>query len=139
MEKDIISIDSNKAVLQIFTRGAGCPKKISCLSDCCCTLMQGLVQQLDLYAKLVGHEGCVNTVEFNSTGEVLVSGSDDKQVIVWDWASKRKIFAYPSGHLENIFQTKIMPFSDDRVIVTSAADGQVILALGEATRYLIFL
>lgn len=101
--------------------------------------MQGLVQQLDLYAKLVGHEGCVNTVEFNSTGEVLVSGSDDKQVIVWDWASKRKIFAYPSGHLENIFQTKIMPFSDDRVIVTSAADGQVILALGEATRYLIFL
>lgn len=86
---------------------------------------QGLVQQLDLYAKLIGHEGCVNTVEFNSTGEILVSGSDDKQVIFWDWASKSKTLSYPSGHLENIFQTKIMPFSDDRIIVTSAADGQV--------------
>ncbi|KAL2925071.1 WD and tetratricopeptide repeats protein 1, partial [Bienertia sinuspersici] len=86
----------------------------------------GLVQQIDLYVKLIGHEGCVNTVEFNSTGDKLVSGSDDRQVIFWDWASKRKTFAYPSGHLENIFQTKIMPFSDDRIIVTSAADGQVI-------------
>lgn len=94
----------------------------------CCILMQGLVQQLDLYAKLVGHEGCVNTVEFNSTGKMLVSGSDDKQVIFWDWASKKRTFTYSSGHLENIFQTKIMPFSDDRIIVTSAADGQVILA-----------
>ncbi|CAO2812883.1 unnamed protein product [Amaranthus hypochondriacus] len=86
---------------------------------------QGLVQQLDLYGKLVGHKGCVNTVEFNSTGKVLVSGSDDRQVIFWNWASKKKIFTYSSGHLENIFQTKIMPFSDDRVIVTSAQDGQV--------------
>ena len=82
-----------------------------------------------MYGKLVGHKGCVNTVEFNSTGKVLISGSDDRQVIFWNWASKKKIFTYSSGHLENIFQTKIMPFSDDRVIVTSAQDGQVLLTL----------
>ncbi|XP_060668218.1 uncharacterized protein LOC107411284 [Ziziphus jujuba] len=84
-----------------------------------------LVERLDLYGKLNGHKGCVNTVEFNSTGELLVSGSDDKQVILWDWATKTRRLLYPSGHYDNIFQARIMPFTDDRKIVTSAADGQV--------------
>ncbi|XP_023754037.1 uncharacterized protein LOC111902439 isoform X4 [Lactuca sativa] len=30
-----------------------------------------------------------------------------------------------AGHVDNIFQARIMPFTDDRTIVTSAADGQV--------------
>ncbi|KAF8395010.1 hypothetical protein HHK36_018949 [Tetracentron sinense] len=88
-----------------------------------------IVKRIDLYGKLDGHEGCVNAVQFNSTGDLLVSGSDDRQVIFWNWAAKNKIFSYPSGHLDNIFQTRIMPFTDDRKIVTSAADGQVRLGL----------
>ncbi|XP_077216989.1 transducin/WD40 repeat-like superfamily protein [Tasmannia lanceolata] len=84
-----------------------------------------LVKRLDLYVKLQGHDGCVNTVHFNPTGDLLISGSDDKQVIVWNWNGKSKKYAYPSGHLDNIFQARIMPFTDDRIIVTSAADGQV--------------
>lgn len=84
-----------------------------------------VVKQLDLSGKLKGHRGCVNTISFNSTGNILVSGSDDKQVILWDWATKVSKLSYPSGHLDNIFQAKFMPFSDDRKIVTSSADGQV--------------
>ncbi|KAK9280058.1 hypothetical protein L1049_013743 [Liquidambar formosana] len=84
-----------------------------------------LVECIGLYGKLSGHAGCVNTVEFNSTGDLLVSGSDDRQVIFWDWTNKTKKFSYPSGHLDNIFQTRIMPFTDDRKIVTSSGDGQV--------------
>lgn len=80
---------------------------------------------MNLYGKLNGHEGCVNAVEFNSTGDLLVSGSDDRQVMFWNWASKTKLLAYPSGHSDNIFQTKIMPFTDDSRIVTSAGDGHV--------------
>lgn len=87
--------------------------------------MQVLVKNLNLYAKLEGHEGCVNAVEFNSTGDVIVSGSDDRQVMFWNWESKSKLFDYHSGHQDNIFQTKIMPFTDDSRIVTSAGDGQV--------------
>jgi WD40 repeat protein len=83
------------------------------------------VRKLNLYAKLEGHEGCVNAVEFNSTGDVIVSGSDDRQVMFWNWESKTKLFDYPSGHDDNIFQTKIMPLTDDSRIVTSAGDGQV--------------
>lgn len=87
--------------------------------------MQVLVKQLNLYGKLNGHRGCVNDLEFNSTGDLLVSGSDDKEVIFWNWATKTKLFSYASGHLENIFQTRIMPFTDDRRIVTSSRDGKV--------------
>ncbi|KAL2486626.1 Transducin/WD40 repeat-like superfamily protein [Abeliophyllum distichum] len=90
---------------------------------------QTLVKQMDLYGKLNGHQGCVNTVEFNSTGDLLVSGSDDKQIMFWDWAAQKLKFSYPSGHLDNIFQARIMPFTDDRKIVTSSADCQV--RLGE--------
>lgn len=87
--------------------------------------MQVLVKQLNLYGKLNGHRGCVNDLEFNSTGDLLVSGSDDKQVIFWNWETKTERFSYASGHLENIFQTRIMPFTDDRRIVTSSRDGKV--------------
>ncbi|CAI8592506.1 unnamed protein product [Vicia faba] len=90
---------------------------------------QVLVKSLNLYAKLEGHEGCVNAVEFNSTGDVIVSGSDDRQIMFWNWESKSKVFDYISGHEDNVFQTKIMPFSDDSRIVTSAGDGQVRLGL----------
>ena len=85
------------------------------------------MKRITLYGKLNGHKECVNTVEFNSTGDVLVSGSDDKHVIFWDWAAKSKTFSYSSGHLDNIFQARIMPFTDDRKVVTSSCDGQVSL------------
>ncbi|KAF8397628.1 hypothetical protein HHK36_016548 [Tetracentron sinense] len=86
---------------------------------------EAIVKRICLYGKLDGHEGCVNAVEFNSTGDLLVSGSDDRQVIFWNWTDKIKKFSYPSGHLDNIFQTCIMPFTDDRKLVTSGGDGQV--------------
>lgn len=85
------------------------------------------MKQIDLYKKLEGHHGCVNTVEFNSAGDVLVSGSDDKRVLFWNWATGSELFSYFSGHHDNIFQAKIMPFTDDQRIVTSSADGQVCL------------
>lgn len=85
------------------------------------------MKKLDLYGKLNGHEGCVNAVEFNSTGDVLVSGSDDRQIMLWNWLSGSRKLSYPSGHCENVFQTKFIPFTDDRTIITSGADGQVIL------------
>lgn len=88
-------------------------------------LVQVLMKRINLCGKLHGHKGCVNAVEFNSTGDFLVSGSDDKLVIFWDWKDRREKFSYLSGHLDNIFQTRIMPFTDDRKIITSSADGQV--------------
>ncbi|KAF7144345.1 hypothetical protein RHSIM_Rhsim05G0052400 [Rhododendron simsii] len=86
---------------------------------------EDLVLRLDILKKLEKHRGCVNTVSFNAEGNILVSGSDDRSVILWDWESGRVTLSFDSGHNNNIFQAKIMPYTEDRSIVTCAADGQV--------------
>ncbi|XP_050369220.1 uncharacterized protein LOC126787365 [Argentina anserina] len=90
---------------------------------------QEIVKQIDLYAELEGHNDRVCSMEFNSSGELLVSGSFDNQVIFWNWETKTKRFSYDPGHLEEVNQAKIMPFTNDRRIVTACEDGQV--RLGE--------
>lgn len=45
----------------------------------------GLVERLELQRLLVQHHGCVNTVSFTPDGRKLISGSDDRQIIFWDW------------------------------------------------------
>ncbi|XP_068320199.1 uncharacterized protein [Pyrus communis] len=86
---------------------------------------EDLVLRLEIYRKLEKHKGCVNTVSFNADGDILVSGSDDRRVILWSWETGKAQLSFHSGHNNNIFQAKIMPYTDDRTIVTCAADGQV--------------
>ncbi|KAK4440786.1 DDB1- and CUL4-associated factor 8 [Sesamum alatum] len=118
--------NSDNGLLEFFKREMGfCSPRIFSRRM---SASETLIKQIDLYGKLTGHQGCVNTVEFNSTGELLVSGSDDRQIMLWDWAARKLKFSYPSGHLDNIFQARIMPFTDDRKIVTSSADCQVRLS-----------
>ena len=93
---------------------------------CCYFLFQDLVLHFDIHRKLAKHRGCVNTVSFNTDGDILVSGSDDRRIILWDWESGHVKLSFESGHMNNVFQAKFMPYTDDRSIVTCAADGQVI-------------
>jgi len=85
-----------------------------------------LVRRLKLGSKLVGHEGCVNCLGFNMSGTRLVSGSDDLQCIVWDWARGKKMTRFHTGHKANVFQAKFLP--GDLLISTCSRDGQVRLA-----------
>ena len=66
----------------------------------------GLVKRLSLHNKLEHHEGCVNTLHFNMSGDLLASGSDDLDIVIWDWAKGKKKIAYESGHTSNVFQVK---------------------------------
>jgi WD40 repeat protein len=44
------------------------------------------VQRMELNQRLEGHNGCVNTVSFDTeAGNILISGSDDLQIVLWDW------------------------------------------------------
>ncbi len=45
------------------------------------------LHRLKLDRLLDGHAGCVNTVHFNPSGDLLLSGSDDLKVIIWDWST----------------------------------------------------
>lgn len=88
----------------------------------------GLVKRLALAHKLHGHAGCVNALHFNSSGSLLASGSDDLDIILWDWASKKARVKIPSGHRANVFQSKFLPLQGDCDIVSCSRDGKVIKA-----------
>ena len=62
------------------------------------------VKRLELMYKLDEHHGCVNAVSFNQSGTLLASGSDDKKVIIWNWAVGKSLVTYNSGHTSNVFQ-----------------------------------
>ncbi|KAG6572132.1 DDB1- and CUL4-associated factor 8 [Cucurbita argyrosperma subsp. argyrosperma] len=115
--------DSSKAVVNFLKREVGeistrsFANRLGALED--------FVLRLGLLRKLERHKGCVNTVSFNAAGDVLVSGSDDRRVILWNWEAGKVKISFQSGHNNNVFQAKFMPYTDDRSIVTCAADGQV--------------
>ncbi|XP_061189141.1 DDB1- and CUL4-associated factor 8-like [Saccostrea echinata] len=87
-----------------------------------------MVQRFKLQYKMEYHDGCVNALSFNRIGTLLASGSDDLNVILWNWIKKRPSLVYDSGHRGNVFQAKFMPFSGDCHVVSCARDGQVRLA-----------
>ncbi len=49
-----------------------------------------------------GHEGCVNTLNYNPSGSLLASGSDDRTVILWREDGSMASRLRP-GHLANVF------------------------------------
>ncbi|XP_033757845.1 DDB1- and CUL4-associated factor 8-like [Pecten maximus] len=87
-----------------------------------------MVQRFDLQYKMEYHEGCVNALHFNRIGTLLASGSDDLNIVLWNWIRNRPALVYDSGHRSNVFQAKFMPFSGDCHVVSCARDGQVRLA-----------
>ena len=66
--------------------------------------LQSFVKRLRLEHKLAGHEGCVNCINFSPSGRLLASGSDDLQVVLWDWVRGRQLASLDSGHIANVFQ-----------------------------------
>lgn len=84
-----------------------------------------LIKRLGLEVELEGHTGCVNCLEWNETGSLLASGSDDVQVIIWDPFLHRSVAVVRTGHQGNIFSVKFLPASNDNMIVTGAADCKI--------------
>lgn len=67
-----------------------------------------MVERLELMYKMKKHDGCVNALNFNTTGTKLVTGSDDLDVVIWNWATSEPILDYSSGHTSNVFQVNII-------------------------------
>ncbi|GAU89004.1 hypothetical protein RvY_01603 [Ramazzottius varieornatus] len=86
---------------------------------------RGMLRKLSLWTNLEHHEGCVNALNFNPSGTMLASGSDDLKICLWDWNSKKLKYAFNSNHRSNVFQSKFIPLSNDSLLVSSARDGTV--------------
>lgn len=84
-----------------------------------------LISRLGLEKELDGHSGCVNCLEWNETGQILASASDDMTIILWDPFRYEKKLVIHTSHHGNIFSVKFMPKSNDRILVSGAGDNIV--------------
>ncbi|KAJ8672903.1 hypothetical protein QAD02_004164 [Eretmocerus hayati] len=83
------------------------------------------LKRLGLETELKGHDGCVNCLEWNESGTILASASDDQHVILWNPFRYEKKLTLQTGHIGNIFTVKFMPKSNDSIIVTGAGDHKI--------------
>lgn len=111
------------------------------------------VERLELMYKLNKHRGCVNSINFhpegifckillkiillyfnfilkhrfNISGNLLASGSDDLNIIIWDWATNTVRKVVKTDHKSNIFQSRFLYLNSASQIdiVSCARDGQV--------------
>ncbi|XP_061484022.1 DDB1- and CUL4-associated factor 6 isoform X3 [Rhineura floridana] len=83
------------------------------------------IQRLKLEATLNVHDGCVNTICWNDTGEYILSGSDDTNLVITNPYSRKVLTTIRSGHRANIFSAKFLPCTSDKQIVSCSGDGVI--------------
>ncbi|KAK7086911.1 DDB1- and CUL4-associated factor 6 [Halocaridina rubra] len=82
-----------------------------------------LLQRMSLMQVMEVHRGCVNTVVWDEPGNLLLSGSDDQNLVIcdpWEWRTKTRIH---TAHRANIFSAKFIPQTANRKIVSCSGDG----------------
>ncbi|KAI0495878.1 hypothetical protein KFK09_022185 [Dendrobium nobile] len=84
------------------------------------TVMKNIASKLAM-----GHHGCVNAISWNSSGSLLISGSDDTRVNIWSYSTGGLIHSIDTGHSANIFCTKFVPETCDELLVSGAGDAEV--------------
>ncbi|XP_048331890.1 protein ALTERED SEED GERMINATION 2 isoform X1 [Ziziphus jujuba] len=84
-----------------------------------------LVRRLSQEKELEGHQGCVNAIAWNSTGTLMISGSDDTRINIWSYSGRSLLHSIETGHCANIFCTKFIPETSDELVVSGAGDAEV--------------
>ncbi|WEW58768.1 hypothetical protein PRK78_004236 [Emydomyces testavorans] len=89
------------------------------------------VDDMDIVNELGGHTGCVNALNWSTSGRLLASGSDDQHVNIYSYQPESTTSPFflnttiLTGHSANIFSVKFMPHSGDRTLVSCAGDSEV--------------
>ncbi|XP_050377111.1 protein ALTERED SEED GERMINATION 2 isoform X2 [Argentina anserina] len=84
-----------------------------------------LVRRLSQETELEGHQGCVNSIAWNSRGSLLISGSDDTRINIWSYYGRKLLHSIETGHCTNIFCTKFIPETSDELVASGAGDKEV--------------
>ena len=88
-------------------------------------MTSAMVARLGLVTELTGHNGCVNCLQWSTSGQFLLSGSDDKTLTVWDGLRCRKVCRLETPHEANIFSCVWLPGSDETLVASGAGDCKV--------------
>ncbi|XP_034489626.1 DDB1- and CUL4-associated factor 6-like [Drosophila innubila] len=83
------------------------------------------VQRMNLLSTLNVHNGCVNTVNWNASGTLIVSGSDDNHLVITEAKSGRVAAKTKTLHKRHIFSARFMPFTNDQAVISCSGEGIV--------------
>ncbi|KAF4111880.1 DDB1- and CUL4-associated factor 6-like [Onychostoma macrolepis] len=114
----------NKLIWDIRKRAIGVDERINFIRTNYLDRLE-FVQRLKLEASLDVHNGCVNTICWNDTGEYILSGSEDRNLFITDPYSRKVLVTVPSNHGASIYSARFMPESSDHWIVSAAGDGNI--------------
>lgn len=84
-----------------------------------------MIQRMSLLKRLKVHDGCVNSICWNSTGDLILSGSDDQHLVLTNAYTYQVLINQNTSHRANIFSAKFLPNSDHRV-VSCSGDGIIL-------------
>ncbi|XP_076629748.1 DDB1- and CUL4-associated factor 6 isoform X4 [Colletes latitarsis] len=85
-----------------------------------------MTQRMALLKKLKVHNGCVNSLCWNSTGDLILSGSDDLHLVLTNVYNYKVMTDYKTSHKANIFSAKFLPNSGDHRIVSCSGEGTIL-------------
>ena len=85
-----------------------------------------MMQRMALLKRLKVHNGCVNSVCWNATGDLILSGSDDQHLVITKAFNYKMLTNYKTSHKANIFSAKFLPNSGDHRIVSCSGDGIIL-------------
>ncbi|XP_074042363.1 DDB1- and CUL4-associated factor 8 isoform X1 [Leptinotarsa decemlineata] len=86
------------------------------------------VQRLELMHQLREHRNPIRSLNFNRTGAILSSMSQDGTVVIWDWNLKKCLHKYHSGHKMKAYHNLFVYLKGEHHIATCGADGEVRIA-----------
>lgn len=89
------------------------------------SLRSGLAANPRLERYLHGHTDRVTSVAYSADGRMLVSGSNDNTIMLWDAASGQALGAPLRGHSDNVLSVDLSP--DGQIVASGGADKKVIL------------
>ncbi|XP_043272635.1 DDB1- and CUL4-associated factor 6-like isoform X3 [Venturia canescens] len=85
-----------------------------------------LIQRMALLKRLKVHNGCVNSICWNASGTLILSGSDDQHLVLTNPYNYQVLTDYKTSHRANIFSAKFLPNSGDHRIVSCSGDGIIL-------------
>lgn len=86
---------------------------------------KNFIHRLKRWSVLDGHSGCVNTLSWNTNGYLLLTGSDDYLLNIYNVYAEKLLHSVESGHRANIFSAKFLPCTSDMKIVSCSGDGML--------------
>lgn len=84
-----------------------------------------MIQSISVAKRLKGHNGCINSIEYNDTATLLISGSDDLRVKIYDTSSWKQLASITTEHVANIFSAIMMPDGTNQNLLSCGLDGAI--------------